>query len=97
MVAELERDASETERQQHDHERKIERRQEHAIRERKPSEQRDAGHDEPGLVPIPGRRDCVDHPIAHALIALREQQNADSKVETVEHDIECQREEQEQR
>ena len=57
LIPKLERDTTQPERQQHDNDRKIEGRQHNAICDGERREQRDTGHDEPGLVPIPGWQD----------------------------------------
>src|SRR6266851_9389633 len=87
VVTKLERHAPEREREQHDDDRDVERRKENAVREGKSREERHTRHDQPRFITIPGRGDRIDHPVAHPLIPLREQQRADAEIESVEDDV----------
>jgi len=87
LIAEFEGDATQAKRQQHRDQRQVEGGQQDAIGDWEGSEQGHAGHDQPGLVTVPGRRNGIDHPVAQLLVGLREQQGADTEVETVQYDI----------
>jgi len=64
---ELECDAAKDQRQQHDHDRQIERRQNDRIGERESDHQSGAAEHEPGLVAVPERRDGIHHLVALVL------------------------------
>ena len=86
--AELEGDAAEDQRQQHDDDRQVERRHDHRIGEREGDQQPAAAEHEPGLVAVPERRDRVHHLVAVVLVLGERKQDADAEIEAVEDDVE---------
>ena len=85
---ELEGDAAEDERQQHDQKREIDRRQDDGEGEREGREQRHAAEHEPGLVAVPHRRNRVHHQIARLAVGSEAVEDADAEVEAVEQHVE---------
>ena len=85
---ELERDAPEHQRQQHDQHGEIHRRNDDREGQRKCDQQADAAEDEPGLVPVPDRRDAVHQQVARRRIRREAVEDADTEVEAVQQDIE---------
>ena len=86
-MAELERHAAEDERQKHGDERRIERRQQHRIGQRKGRHQAAATEHQPGLVAVPDRRNGGDHRLLVLLRLCEGREDADAEVEAVEHHI----------
>src|SRR3981081_2120203 len=64
LESELERDAAPDQAREHQHKRDVEGAQKHRISQRKCREQTCAAEDEPGLVPVPDRRNSVHHRVA---------------------------------
>jgi hypothetical protein len=87
LEAELEGDAAEDERDQHDEERHVERRQQDRVGEIEDSEEPAAAQDEPGLVAVPDRRDGEHHPVAPILRPRGREEDADAEIEAVGHDV----------
>ncbi len=85
--AELERDATEHQCQQHHDERHVERRHHDRVSGRERHEQAVAAEDEPRLVAIPERRDRVHHPIAVGFARKERKQDADAEIESVEDHV----------
>ena len=85
--AKFKRHAAENERQQHRGERRIERRQYDGIGERKGCEQTTAAHHQPGFVAVPDRRDAVHRGIPLLANGKAREQNANTEIEAVHHDI----------
>ena len=90
--AEFERDAAEDERKQHHDHRQIERRHDDGIGARERDPQSAAAEHQPGLVAVPERRDRGDHLVALFFVATERKQDADAEIETVEDDVERDRE-----
>ena len=84
---ELERDAAEDETEQHREDREVERRQDDRERERERGEERNPAEHEPGLVPVPDRRDRGHHQIAGAIVRREREKDPDAEVEAVEQHI----------
>src|SRR6266566_3545892 len=85
--AELECDAAKDQRQQHDDDRQIERRQNDRIRQRESDHQSGAAEHEPGLIAVPERRDGIHHLVALVLAFGERKQDADAEVESVEDHV----------
>src|SRR5690606_1489456 len=85
--AELEGDTAKNQREQHRDDRRIERRHDDRIGERKRRHQPAAAQHQPGLVAIPDRRDGVHRLIALLSTLEQREQDADAQIEAVEHDI----------
>ncbi len=88
LVAELEGDAAEDERQQHHQNGEIDRRDDDREGERKRRQQRQAAEHEPSLVAVPDRRDRVHRDAARGAIRRKAVEDADAEIEAVEQDIE---------
>jgi len=95
--AEFKGDAPEDERQQHDQNGKINRRDDDGESQRKGGHEPDAAKNQPGLVAVPDRRDRVHDRVARGCIGREAEQHADSQIEAVEQDIEEYRHPEEQR
>ena len=87
-VAELESDAAENEGQQHDQDRKVDRRQNDRKSEREGGQERDAAEHEPGLVAVPDRRDRVHDPVARIPVGREAIEDAHAQIEAVQKHIE---------
>ncbi len=85
--AQLKADAAENQRQQHDEDREIERRQDHRIGKREGGEERDPAEHQPGLVAVPDRRDRVHHQVARLLAWRGAEEDANAEVEPVHQHI----------
>jgi hypothetical protein len=85
--AELEGDAAEDERQQHQQHGEIDRRNDDGERHREHSEQRQPAEDQPRLVAIPDWRDRA-HDGAALALRCEAIKDADAKIEAVQHHIE---------
>src|SRR5208283_748993 len=86
-AAELEGHAAEDQAEQQQQGGDVKGRQEYRICGGKGREQRGPDHDQPGFVAVPEGRDRVDHLLAQLAVAHRAEQDADAKVEAVEHGI----------
>ena len=84
---ELEGDAAEDQAEQHGGERRVERRQDDGIGQRKGRHQPAAAQHQPRLVPVPDRRDGVHRRIPLGPDAEGGEEDADAEVEAVHHDI----------
>jgi hypothetical protein len=86
LEAKLEGDSTPDKACQHQHDRDVERAQQHRISEWEYGKQARAAKGQPGLVAIPDRRDRVHHRVAVVPVASDERkQDADAEVEAV-HD-----------
>ena len=85
--AELERHTAEHEPQKHRDQRRVERRKDNRVSERESGEQPAATQHQPGLIAVPHRRDGIHRLIAVHSYREEREQDADSEVETVRHDI----------
>ena len=85
--AELEGDAAEHQRQQHQDDREVERRHDHGVGLWEGHQQPAAAQHQPGLVAVPERRHRVDHQVAVALLPEGGKQDADAEVEAVEDHV----------
>src|SRR5262245_8221581 len=86
--AELEGDAAKYQRQQHDQDRKIKRRDKDGEGKWKGRKQCHAAQHQPGLVAVPYGRNRVHHEIARSGVRHEVVENANPQVEAVEQDIE---------
>ena len=85
--AELERHAAQDEREEHQKQREVERREHRRVDVRERSEERAARRDHPDLVAVPDRRDRAQDHRAVAVSAREEgQQSADAVVEALENE-----------
>ncbi len=87
-VAELEGDAAEDERQQHDEDRKVDRGHDDREGEREGGHEREPAEHEPGLVAVPDGRDRVHDQIARIPIGREAIEDADAQIEAVQKHIE---------
>ena len=90
--AELECDPAKHQRQQHDDDRQIERRQNDRIGQREGDHHAGAAEHEPRLVAVPERRDGIHHLVALVLGLGERKQDADSEIEAVEDHVHRDRE-----
>src|SRR4029453_18957189 len=72
---------------QHEHQRDVERTQQHGIGEREGREQSRAAEHKPSLVSIPDRRHSVHHRITVFPVAYEREQDADAEVEAIHDNI----------
>src|SRR5580700_831554 len=79
---------AENQRQQHQQDREIDRRNDDGESDREGGQQPDAAENEPGLVAVPDRRDRVHHQIARTAVRRKIVKHADAEIEAVERDIE---------
>ncbi len=87
LEAELEGHAAEDQRQQHDDDRQVERRQHHRIGQRKGREQPAAAQHQPGLVAVPDRRHGVHHDVPIGSVLHEREEDADAEIEAVHHHV----------
>src|SRR5918993_1145317 len=85
--AKLECDAAEHECEQHHDQRHVQGGGDDRVCEGKRDEEPAATEYEPGLVAIPKRRDGVHHVVAVGLAREDRKQDSQSKIESVEHDV----------
>jgi hypothetical protein len=85
--AELEGDAAEHQRQQHDDDGQVDRRHDDGVGQRERHPQAPAPQHQPGLVAVPEGRHRVHHHVAVLLLARKRKQDADAEVEAVEDDV----------
>src|SRR5262249_3359418 len=64
--------------------------------ERKCSQEPEAAQDQPSLVAVPNRRDCIHDLVAGGCVGCEAEQHADAEIEPVEHDIEEHRQSEDQ-
>ena len=83
----FERHAAEYEAQQHRDDQRIGRGQDHRIGERESGKQAPSPQHQPGLVPVPHRRDRVHRPVTLAPCGEGREQDADAEIEAVHHHI----------
>src|SRR3984957_13994845 len=88
FIAKLERHAAQDQAQQHDDDSEIERRHHSRVDEWESSPQNDGGHNQPGLVAVPDRRDCAQHRAAPGFAVRESEQQADPEIDPVEKHIE---------
>ena len=86
-VAELERDATENERQQHDGDREINRRYDDRKSERESGHKRKSAEHQPGFVAVPDRRDRVHDQVARISIGRESVEYAHAQIEAVQEHI----------
>ena len=86
--AKLEGDAAKHQRQQHDQDGKIKRRDNDGEGKRKSRKQGDAAQHQPSLVTVPYGRNRVHHEIARSGVRHEVVNHANPQVETVEQNIE---------
>src|SRR5271170_4307932 len=86
-VAEFERHAAKYERQQHDEDRKIDRRYDDGEGERESSHERNPAENEPCLVAIPDRRDRVHDQIARIPTGCESVEDAHAEVKAVQQHV----------
>ena len=87
LEAELEGDAAQDERDQHDQERQVGAREDHRIGEREGAEQGRPAEHQPGLVAVPDRRHRGHHQIAVLIARGVAEEDADPEVEAVEQHV----------
>ena len=85
LEAEFERDAAADQTGQHEHQRQVERAEQHRIGEREGGHQPGAAEHEPSLVAIPHGGDRIDHRVAVGPVVDEWKQHADAEIESV-HD-----------
>ena len=85
--AEFEGDAAEHQAEQHRDHRRVERRHQHRVGQRKRRHQPAAAEHQPGFVAVPDRRDAVHDDVAIAPFREQRKQDAEAEVETVHHDV----------
>ena len=85
--AELERDAAQDQRDQHDQERQVGAREDDRIGEREGAEQGGAAEHEPGLVGVPDRRHRGHHDVAVGIARRVREQDADAEIEAVQQHV----------
>src|SRR5581483_4117574 len=90
--AELERDPTKYQRQQHDNHRQIKGRQDDRIGQRKRDHHSGATEDKPGFVAIPEWRDRIHHLVTFAVRRSEWKQDSDAQIEAVEDDVHRHRE-----
>ncbi len=88
LMAKLERHAAQDQPDEDEEERDVEPAEECRVPERKGSERRSAGEDEPHLIAVPHRADAADHHASLDVVATDErQQHADAEVEALEEEV----------
>src|SRR5579883_1994205 len=95
MLAELEGDAAEDEREDHQRDGQIERVEHDPVDRGKCTEERPAEHHQPALVRIPDAAQARHHDAAPLPLADEEGENPDAEVEAIEHNVEGEKEAQE--
>ncbi len=87
-IAELERDTTEDQAEQHQQDRQVEGAEKYRVDRREGRKEAGADHHQPGLVAVPERRDAGHHLPALGLIARGAEEDADADIETVEDHVE---------
>src|SRR5258705_11032105 len=85
--AKFEGDAAKYERQQHQEDREIARRNDDRESQRKGGEQSEATEDEPRLVSVPDRRNRIHHDVARGGIRCEPVKYADAEIEPIEQHV----------
>ena len=85
--AEFEGDAAKDQADQHRDDRRVQRRHQHRIGQRKRRHQAAAAEHQPGFVAVPDRRDAVHDDVAIGLRGKQRKQDAEPEVEAVHHHI----------
>jgi hypothetical protein len=88
LVTVFERDAAQDQPRQRQQHRQIKRRQQRRIDDRKGPPENHSGHDKPGLVAIPHRRNRAQHRAPPRLVMRQTEQHSDSEIKPVEQHIE---------
>ena len=86
-IAKLEGDAAKQQAEQHHQDREIERRHDHRERQRKYRQQAAAAQNQPGFVEIPDRRHRGHHQMAVGFVLMKQEQDADPEIETVQQHV----------
>ena len=90
-------DAAEDQADQHRNHRRVERRHQHGIGERKRRHHSAAAEHEPGFVAVPDRRDAVHDDVAIGLRRKQREQQSEAEIEAVHHHIDKDRERDDER
>ena len=87
-ITEFERDPAKDQREQHQHDRKVDRWNDDREGDGKSGEQAQTAENQPRLVAIPDRRDRVHNLIARVSVGRKIVKHTDTEIETIKRDIE---------